>query len=166
MGINHRLTTAYHPQGNGQTERTNQTVEQYLRHYINYQQDDWVNYLPTAQFAFNNTKHTATQETPFFANYRYHPFFCGKLQHQDRSISENTENKVDKMRDLHTQLSQDIDFMNMRSAVYYNKHQKEGPIFKRGEKAFLLHRNIKMKQPSQKLDHQKIGPFTIKEKIG
>ena len=64
------------------------------------------------------------------------------------------------------QLSQDIDFINMQSAVYYNKHQKEGPTFKRGEKAFLLRRNIKTKQPSQKLDHQKIGPFTIEEKIG
>ena len=60
MGINHWLTTAYHPQGNSQTEQTNQTVEQYLWHYINYQQDDWVNYLPMAQFAFNNAKHTAT----------------------------------------------------------------------------------------------------------
>ena len=113
MGIDHQLTTAYHPQGNSQTEQTNQTIEQYLWHYINYQQDDWVNYLPTAQFAFNNAKHTATQETPFFANYGYHPFFCGKLQYQDRSISENAENKVDKLRELHTQLSQDIDFMNM-----------------------------------------------------
>ena len=70
------------------------------------------------------------------------------------------------MRDLHTQLSWDIDFMNMQSAVYYNKHQKEGPTFKRGEKAFLLCRNIKMRQPSQKLNHQKIGPFTIEERIG
>ena len=60
MGIDHQLTTAYHPQGNSQTEQTNQTVEQYLWHYINYQQDDWVNYLPMAQFAFNNAKHTAT----------------------------------------------------------------------------------------------------------
>ena len=55
--------------------------------------------------------------------------------------------------------------MNLWSAVYYNKHQKEGPTFKKGEKAFLLHRNIKTKRPSQKLDHQKIGPFTIEEKI-
>ena len=69
------------------------------------------------------------------------------------------------MRKLHTQLSQDINFINMQSTVYYNKHQKEGPTFKRGEKAFLLCRNIKTKQPSQKLDHQKIRPFTIKEKI-
>ena len=55
--------------------------------------------------------------------------------------------------------------MNMRSAVYYNKHQKEGPTFKRGEKAFLLRRNIKTKRPSQKLDHQKIRPFIIKKQI-
>ena len=40
MGINHRLTTAYHPQGNGQTEWTNQIIEQYLQHYINYKQND------------------------------------------------------------------------------------------------------------------------------
>ena len=123
----------------------NQMIEQYLQHYINYQQNDWVNYLPTAQFAFNNAKNTVMQEMPFFTNYRYHPFFCGKPQHQDRSILENAENKVDKIRDLHTQLSQDIDFMNLQSAVYYNKHQKEGPTFKRGEKAFLLCRNIKTK---------------------
>jgi hypothetical protein len=40
MGIKQRLTTAYHPQANRQTEQTNQTVEQYLQHYMNYQQND------------------------------------------------------------------------------------------------------------------------------
>ena len=131
----------------------NQMIEQYLWHYINYQQDNWVKYLPTAQFAFNNVKHLIIKEMPFFANYRYHPFFCDKLQNQSKSISENAENKVNMMRNLHMQLSQDINFMNMRSIIYYNRHQEEGPTFKRREKAFLLCRNIKMKQPSQKLDH-------------
>jgi transposase InsO family protein len=41
MGIDHQLSTAYYPQTNGQTKRTNQTIEQYLRHYINYDQDNW-----------------------------------------------------------------------------------------------------------------------------
>jgi hypothetical protein len=45
MGIERRLTTAYHPQANRQIERMNQMIEQYLRHYVNYQQNDWVVYL-------------------------------------------------------------------------------------------------------------------------
>lgn len=48
MGIEQRLTTAYHPQANRQTKQTNQTIKQYLRHYVNYQQDNWVVYLPMA----------------------------------------------------------------------------------------------------------------------
>ena len=75
-----------------------------------------------AQFAFNNAKHTATQETPFFMNYRYHPLFCDIPQWQNKSISENAEKKVETMENLRMQLSQDIDFMNMWSAVYYNRH--------------------------------------------
>ena len=78
MGINHRLTTAYHPQGNSQTKQTNQTIEQYLQYYINYEQNDWVTFLPMAQFAFNNTVHTTTGETPFYVNYGYHPSITGE----------------------------------------------------------------------------------------
>src|SRR5205807_7582610 len=52
--IERRLSTAVHPQTDGQTERTNGILEQYLRAYINYQQDDWTDYLPFAEFAYNN----------------------------------------------------------------------------------------------------------------
>jgi hypothetical protein len=51
-------------------------------------------------------------------------------------------------------------------AIYYNKKHGSAPNLKRGEKVYLLRRNIKIKRPSQKLDHQKIGPFIIKEKLG
>ena len=78
MVINHCLTMAYHPQANGQTERTNQTIEHYLQHYVNYQQDDWKTYLPIAQFAYNNALHTSTGETPFFANFGYNPHLTGE----------------------------------------------------------------------------------------
>ena len=56
--------------------------------------------------------------------------------------------------------------MNLRVLVYYNKHHGEGPTLKRGEKVYLLYRNIKIKWPSQKLDHQKIRLFMIEEKTG
>jgi hypothetical protein len=47
-GVHHKLSTAYHPQTDEQTERLNQTMEQYLRYYVNYQQNNWVKLLPTA----------------------------------------------------------------------------------------------------------------------
>jgi len=54
LGIERRLSTAFHPQTERQTERTNSTLEQYLRAYVNYQQDNWKELLPMAEFAYNN----------------------------------------------------------------------------------------------------------------
>ena len=73
LGSKHKLSTTAHPQTDGQTERTNQTLEQYLRCYLNYAQDNWVELLPLAQFAYNSSKASATQESPFYANYGYEP---------------------------------------------------------------------------------------------
>ena len=56
--------------------------------------------------------------------------------------------------------------MNLQSTIYYNKGHVDRPVLKRGEKVFLLQQNIKTKWPSQKLDHQKIRPFKIEEKLG
>jgi hypothetical protein len=57
-------TTAYHPQGDGQTEHVNQELEQYLRLFVNERQDDWDELLPLAEFQYNNHVHSATQQTP------------------------------------------------------------------------------------------------------
>src|SRR5882724_4202985 len=67
LGIKANLLTAYHPETDSQTEQVNQILEQYLRVYINYQQDDWDNLLPLAEFVYNNTSHSATMVTAFFA---------------------------------------------------------------------------------------------------
>ena len=67
------FTSGYHPEGDGQTERTNQTLEQYLRIYCNYQQDNWDGLLPITEFAFNNAPSATTGISPFFANKGYHP---------------------------------------------------------------------------------------------
>ena len=66
------FTSRYHPEGDGQTECTNQTLEQYLRVYCNYQQDNWSDLLPLAEFAYNNAPSTTTGISPFFANKGYH----------------------------------------------------------------------------------------------
>jgi len=67
------FTSRYHLEANGQVERTNQTLEQYLRVYCNYQQDNWSELLPLAEFAYNNAPSATTGVSPFFANKRYHP---------------------------------------------------------------------------------------------
>jgi len=73
MKARRRLSTAFHPQTDGQTERQNQMLEHYLRCYINYRQDDWVKWLPQAEFAYNNAAHSLTGTSPFFAMYGYNP---------------------------------------------------------------------------------------------
>jgi len=77
--ISRNLSTAFHPETDGQMERANTTLEQYLRAYCNYQQDDWERLLPIAEFCYNNTQTGTTRITPFFANYGYHPRFLPDL---------------------------------------------------------------------------------------
>ena len=65
LGIKPLFSSAYHPETDGQTERVNQTVEHFLRSYVSHKQDDWVKWLPLAEFAYNNAKHSATGRSPF-----------------------------------------------------------------------------------------------------
>jgi transposase InsO family protein len=65
LGIKLAATTAYHPQGDGQTERVNQELEQYLWLFVNQRQDDWSDLVPLAEFQYNNHIHSATQHQPF-----------------------------------------------------------------------------------------------------
>ena len=72
MGIRFKLLIAYCPQTDEQTEQMNQTLEQYIRHYINNAQDNWVQLLPVAQLAINQHRSDSTKESPFFANFGQH----------------------------------------------------------------------------------------------
>ena len=73
LKIDRNMSTAYHPQTDGQTERVNQSVEAYLRQFCNYEQNNWVEILPMAEYAYNNSTTTAHGLMPFYANYGYHP---------------------------------------------------------------------------------------------
>jgi len=60
LGIESKLSTAFHPQTDGQIERVNQELEQYLRMFIDYRQEQWPEWLGTAEFAYNNKVHSST----------------------------------------------------------------------------------------------------------
>ncbi|KAJ3476377.1 hypothetical protein NLI96_g11201 [Meripilus lineatus] len=133
LRINLRTSTAYHPQTDGLTERTNQTIEAYLHAFCSYQQDDWVDYLPLGEFAFNNNENSSTKQTPFFANYAFHPTFSPQLS------GRTTD----------------------RQAKYYNRKVLDSPSYQPDQLVWLLRRNIKTTRPSNKLDHRRLGPFPV-----
>jgi RNase H-like domain found in reverse transcriptase/Reverse transcriptase (RNA-dependent DNA polymerase)/Integrase zinc binding domain/Chromo (CHRromatin Organisation MOdifier) domain/Retroviral aspartyl protease len=164
LGTKHKLSTSYHPQTDGQTERTNQTLEQYLRCYLNYEQDNWVQLLPVAQFAFNNNA-SATGVSPFFANYGFHPNL-NRDPKGIKPIAEKANISVEKMKELHKMLKEELDFISKRTTEFANRKRSEGPDLKEGEMVYLLRKHIKTKRPSDKLDHTKLGPYKIKKKLG
>ena len=87
MGIISKMTTAFHPQSDGQTERINQILEEYLRHYCSWKQDDWDELLPLAEYAYNSAISETTKMSPFYANYGFEPKQSfepiGKIQYQN-----------------------------------------------------------------------------------
>jgi hypothetical protein len=161
LGTKSKLSTAYHPQTDGQTERLNQIVEQYLRCYVNFQQDDWVVLLPAAQLAYNTAPTETTKVSPFFANYGYE---ADLRQGPDVTVPR-AKVKADQMHALHVMLKEELEFVRLRMKRYYDKHRLEGPRLERGGKVYLVSRNLRTKRPSRKLDFKKIGPFKIEERI-
>ncbi|KAH7563016.1 reverse transcriptase [Bipolaris maydis] len=165
LGVKKKLSTSFHPETDGQTERTNQTLEQYLRMYANKLQDNWVELLPTAQLAYNSTKSATTKHSPHYANYGYEP-----VAHRDpkdiESIAVGADDKAKLMRELHEELSKNIAQRNLTTSKAANKLRIEGPTFKKGDKVFLSRQNLKTKRPCKKLDNLRIGPFEILEEIG
>ncbi|APA13902.1 hypothetical protein sscle_11g086720 [Sclerotinia sclerotiorum 1980 UF-70] len=165
LGIKRKLSTAFHPQTDGQTERLNQTMEAYLRCYINYKQDNWVKLLPLAQFAYNTSETETTKVTPAYANFGFNPLAYKSPLLQDANADEAIKD-ITEIKELQEQLSLDLQFIALRTASYYNESYSIGPTLKEGDKVYLIRRNIQTKRPCNKLDHKKLGPFKIDKVIG
>ena len=158
LQIERKMSTAFHPQTDGQTERTNAILEQYLRAYVNYQQDNWTELLPLAEFAYNNFKQETIKHTTFFANYGYHPPY--------ESIGHLTPQESTNLSQLYDTLREEITLAQLRQKENYDRHRKPDPNWIPGDKVWLNTRNIRTTRPSKKLDNKKAGPFTILAKIG
>src|SRR5260370_14996377 len=100
------FTSGYHPEGDGQTERINQVLEQYLRAYTNYQQDDWASLLPVAEFAYNNAPSATTGVSPFFVNKGYHPNLSADITATVPSME--AQRFMAHLDEIHDELKQSI----------------------------------------------------------
>ena len=100
LGIKRRLSTAFHPQTNGQTKRQNSTMEAYLRAFVNWKQNDWARLLPMAEFAYNNAKNASTGHTPFEFNFGFHLQVSFEDDIDPRSRSRSTDELAKELREL------------------------------------------------------------------
>ena len=173
LGIESRLSTAHHPETDGQTENANAIMEQYLRMYCSYLQDDWEKWLPLAEFAANNTTNESTGLTPFYATYGQDP----RLGFEPRSeIDENgpmikrlqqidANNFADRMNKLTELLRSELTYAQAVQEYHANKGRLPAYDFKEGDKVYLNTRNLRTQRPSKKLDWKFAGKYTIKRKI-
>jgi len=98
LGIKTKLSTAFHPQTDGQTERMNQELEQYLQMFIDHHQDHWLEWLGMAEFAYNNKVHAGTKVSPFEANNGQNPRMGFELRKKGKF--ERTEKFAKRMKEV------------------------------------------------------------------
>jgi hypothetical protein len=161
--IDHRLSTSFHPQTDGQTERQNQTMEQCLQAFATYEQDNWVDLLPLAIFSYNNSMHVTTRLTRSFANYGYHPEMHFKPPKNARFRSERAaDERLGKLQAARNRLRESILKAQERQTRYAGGKEM---TFQVGDKVWLSAKHIQTARPSKKLDYTRLGPFKVTKVI-
>ena len=136
LGIKLAATTTYHPQGDGQIERINQELEQYLWLFINQRQDNWVRLLSFAEFQYNNHVHSATQQSSFILDTRQVPcigFKPGQRRSHLKSVNKFKEHVEDVLEEAKAALAKSNDNM----AKYYDWRWTPTPDYKPRDKVYL-----------------------------
>jgi len=153
------FTSGYHPEANGQAKWINQTLEQYLYVYCNYQQNNWLELLPLAEFAYNNTPSSTTDVSPFFTNKGYHP---NLLVYPERDIaSSHAHDFVIDLDELQGTLKEEIAKAQMQYQPSADSHRQQPPDFQVGQSVFVKSQNFRTTRPSKKLSEKYLGPYEI-----
>lgn len=164
LGTSLLLSTSYHPQTDGQSERTNQTVEIMLRYIISENVNNtktWPFALSSIQAVLNNSKSASTDKSP-------NEIVMGFKTNEGWPLSSEDAMDFASARDIHRrEAAEAMGFANARSKIYYDANHKKMSL-KVGDKAYIkLHRGYKLPgNPSRKLSQQVAGPFPIVRKVG
>jgi hypothetical protein len=160
LGTRLRMSTAYHPQSDGQTERANRTLEETLRAYVNERIDDWDEHLVSAEIAVNNSVQESTGFTPFYLNSGQHPHF--PLSH---ALAGLQASKNPAAADYIQQLSSDLTLVQQnlskaqeRQARATDRHRRQ-VTWREGDEALLSTTHLNAKP--HKLLSRFIGPFLV-----
>jgi len=167
LGIDRRLSTAFHPQTDGQTEQMNASMEQYLRVFVNHQQDDWVQWLPLAEFAANNGVSETTKCTPFFAVQGTDPrmSFAGEPTNERDYRRLDAEQVQATMQHVHEHLRVEMRRSQAVQEEGANRTRIPAPNMQEGTQVWLDARHIRTIRPTRKLDWKRLGPYKVIRRI-
>jgi len=163
LGIQTKLSTAYHPQTDGQTERINQELEQYLRVFIDHRQEQWPDWLGTAEFAYNNKIHTATKNSPFKVNYRQDPRMG--FEGRRKGKYEAAGKFVEKMRKIQKEAKVALGKAQEEMKKFADRKRGKGEEYRVGDLVLLSTKDLKWQMKgrrSEKLMEHFVGPYKIK----
>jgi len=152
------FTSGYHLEANGQAEWTNQTLEQYLRIYCNYQQDNWSELLPLAEFAYNNAPSATTSVSSFFTNKGYPNLSVYPERDIASSHARDFVLNLDELRDT---LKEEIAKAQRQYQPSTDSRRQQPPDFQVGQSVFVRSQYFQMTRPSKKLSEKYLGPYEI-----
>ena len=157
------MSTAYHPQTDGQSERWNQEIEAYLRMYCTQRRDDWVKWLPIAEFAFNSHKHSSTGYSPFYLMYGLEPQFHIPML---STAVPTADERREELRQAREDATAALTLTAERMKEHYDRYVRKAPEFKEGQKVWLDTKNFRVPGVSRKPVDRYAGPYPVKRKIG
>lgn len=162
-GTSVAMSTAFHPQTDGQTERTNRTLEEMLRSYVNTHHNDWDKHLPMLEFAYNNSVNASTGYSPFYLNYGYHPNVPAALSNPQASTSNPTATAF--AQELATHLSAARANLERAQAAQAraSDRRRRDLQFSVGDQVLLATADLALKESGQtnKLLPPWVGPFKV-----
>ncbi len=164
LGIKRKLSTAFHPQTDGQTERQNSTIEAYLRAFVNWEQDNWARLFLMAEFAYNNAKNASTGHTPFELNCGHHSRVSFEEDIDPCSRSRSANELAEELRELMEVCCQNLFHVQELQKKAHDKGVKSRS-YAPGEKIWLNSRYIKTKG-NKKLESKFFGPFRVLHSVG
>jgi transposase InsO family protein len=157
LGTRLCLSSSYHPQTDGQTERANKTIKEVLRCFVAERQTDWHLHLPLLEFALNNSVSPSTGFSPFFLNHGRHPRLPDTLTQP--SDNESADQFTQRMHTIITKVTANLKIAQDRQAVQANKHRR-AHAFAVGDQVMLSTKPLHLLGYT-KLSPRFIGPFTI-----
>jgi hypothetical protein len=162
MGVKQNLSMAYHPQTDGQTERANQEIHAYMRIFVDYHQDDWVDVLPKAVFSYNTKLQSAIGTLPFEMAKGRQPNRGTEPAKKTKYL--NAEQFAKHMRLVADEAQAHLEIAKRDMARHYDvKHKAEE--FEVGDKVYVSTKDLSTGRPKKKWDVQRIGPCAITKKL-